>query len=138
MKKNLKWAIFAVMMMIIGAIIATIIGAIALIGVIYPSGEITVTIENQTDQDIEGLMIAFTNNISDIELPPVEPGEEYSSDVKTVADDFYEGSIELIYDSYSETIVGYLGRGYGGTVEVIIESIDEENQLNTRITNNVK
>ncbi|KGA95941.1 hypothetical protein AJ85_19585 [Alkalihalobacillus alcalophilus ATCC 27647 = CGMCC 1.3604] len=137
MKKNLKWVVLA-LMMIIGVFIGAIIGAITLLGVLYPSGEITVTIENQTDEDIEGLMTTFTNNITDIELPPVESGEVYSFNVKTVADDFYEGSMQLIYDSYSETIVGYIGRGYGGKVEVIIESIDEDNQLNARITHTVK
>ncbi|KYG28233.1 hypothetical protein [Alkalihalobacillus trypoxylicola] len=107
----------------------------------FPSPNlITLNIENKTEADLESLSITYTDIEDDIELPILRANESMSYEInlrETANEHFNEGSMQLLYEDSSETIVGYFGKGSGGEVKIFINSFDEDGNLNLFINSQV-
>ncbi|GAF63308.1 hypothetical protein BTS2_0199 [Bacillus sp. TS-2] len=107
----------------------------------FPSPNlITLNIENKTGIDLESLSITYTNIKDDIELPIIRANESMSYEInlrETANEHFNEGSMQLLYEDNSETIVGYFGKGSGGEVKIFINSFDEDGNLNLFINSQI-
>ncbi|KGA97513.1 hypothetical protein AJ85_00775 [Alkalihalobacillus alcalophilus ATCC 27647 = CGMCC 1.3604] len=120
--------------------ILVVLGSVYIIKSPSP-GEVSLKIINQTDKDIDELLITYNNDIENgVELPIVYSNDElkYLVDVKeTSTEEFYEGSMELTYLDSSQIIIPYFGETWSGEVIVVINSI-ENNQLDITIEKTVQ
>ncbi|GAF66929.1 hypothetical protein BTS2_3835 [Bacillus sp. TS-2] len=99
-------------------------------------GEVSLKIINQTDRDIDQLIITYNNDTENgVNLPIIYSEDElnYLIDViETSSEKFYEGSMELKYLDSSQIIIPYFGETWSGEVIVVLNSIDN-NKLDITI-----
>ena len=92
-----------------------------------------ITIENQSNQLIQGLRIKYANNNIGVDVPSIATKSIIKVKVPP-KEEFGETSIILEYTDKSEfkrkeTIIGYVDKGFGGNVKVIILDLDNNGIL---------
>ncbi|WNB92444.1 hypothetical protein [Bacillus sp. NEB1478] len=87
-----------------------------------------ITIKNQTNKNISDLKITYQNITSDIEIPSIQPKEEYKLKV-TPTEEFGENTMKLLYTDdkgtlHTKTVIGYFEQGYSGESMITLQAID--------------
>ncbi|BBH20630.1 hypothetical protein Back11_19750 [Paenibacillus baekrokdamisoli] len=90
-----------------------------------------ITVENNTEQSISGLVIAYPSQT--LVLAPIPKQSDVSKHIQT-RNDFAEGEINLVYKDKSglehkETIFGYIEKGYHGSATLKINGINNKGEL---------
>ena len=123
---------------IISVIIVFLLGGIGLLKYInvYSNGYI-IYIANNTDKTITNLEIRYKVGDSITIIPEIKSNKSWEEKIDTNSIQG-ENSIILIYrdnvgNSYEETIVGYLEKGYSGQNKVTINEIDETGKLEIKV-----
>jgi hypothetical protein len=88
-----------------------------------------IEIKNNTNESITGLAITYNGIFKDIELPQIDAGKTYKTNVNP-SENFGENSMIIYYKDkrgyeQKNTLIGYFEKGYKGEVKVNINSRDE-------------
>ena len=130
-----KLGIAAVSLLVVG-----IIGYIIFSFLYTPVKGFEVTIENSTEEQVEGIYLTCAGITKDIGVPVV--AQHSKTVVKVQPKDYGESTLTLYYKDkqeivHKQTIIGYFEESYGnGYVRVNIEKIETDGQL--KITSKYK
>lgn len=99
--------------------------------------ELIVSISNDSGKDISGLQLITNNSNLLVDVNTIKDSEEEDFIIE-LPKNFVEGSVILSYtdklgNQHSETILGYIEKGYVGNGKVSIQSIDENGIIKMNI-----
>ncbi len=119
------------------AIAATLVIACAIIiTYLSPKGG-TISMKNNTDKDISGLIIKYSDSTDTVNVPIISQKEKYKTKV-VLPENFSEGCIKVCYidkqgKNHEEYLEGYIEKGYNGKVTANINSIDDNGVLSIKV-----
>lgn len=101
-----------------------------------------IEIKNNAGVNISGLAITYEGLINCIELPEIEAGKTYKTNINP-EEDFSENSITLYYKDkrgykQKNTLIGYFEKGYYGVVNVDIISQDKNGLLTIQVEEKIR
>lgn len=115
---------------------ALVIACAIIITYLSPKGG-TISIKNNTDKDISGLIIKYTDSAITVNIPTISQKQKYKTKV-ILPENFSEGCIKLCYidkqgKNHEEYLEGYIEKGYNGKVTANINSIDDNGVLSIKV-----
>ncbi|MVX66182.1 hypothetical protein GKZ28_21115 [Clostridium chromiireducens] len=121
---------------IIVVLVAFLIVVIGVLKFSFSSGY-TISIDNNTNKTIENLELKYYVGNTITTIPQIEPNKswKYNIDTNNIQG---ENAIILTYkdnkgNSFEESVVGYLEKGYSGKSNVIINKIDDTGKLEIEV-----
>lgn len=120
----------------IGTVVIFLIAVISVFKFSFSSGY-DISIYNNTNKTIENLELKYYdgNSIKTISQIEAKKSWKYNSDTNSLQGD---NAIILTYkdnkgNSYEETVVGYLEKGYSGKSNVVINKINDNGKLEIEV-----
>ena len=117
--------------------LAVVVIICILTGIFLYSRDSTLSIQNNTDETITVLKIKYSNSLNIIEVPGISPNQVYKTKL-ILPENFTEGSIKILYtdkqgENHEDYLVGYIEKGYKVKINVIIDSVDNNEVLTIKI-----
>ena len=121
---------------IISVLVVLLIVAISVFKFSFSSGY-KISIDNNTNKTIENLELKYYVGNTIKTISKIEPKKSWKDNIDT-NNIQGENSIILTYkdnkgNSYEESVVGYLEKGYSGKSNVVINKIDDNGKLEIEV-----
>ncbi len=113
--------------------LAAVVTICIVAGVFLSTGDSILSIQNNTDVNISGLKIKYSNSINDTKVPEILPKQIYKAKL-ILPENFTEGSIKIFYtdkqgQNHEDFLVGYIEKGYKEKISVTISSVENNGVL---------
>lgn len=100
----------------------------------------TIEIRNETNAEVSGMYLTYYTSSSNIDIPAIPANKKHKLNVNPT-EEFSETSMELQYQDkqgrlHSDTVFGYIEKGYSGEAIVTIQSVDEDGKLQIEVEEN--
>lgn len=101
-----------------------------------------IQIKNNTNENINGLVVTYNGIDQDIELPEIQAGKAHELNINP-KEDFSENSMIIYYKdkrgyTQKNTLIGYFEKGYKGKVKVNINSKDKNGLIIMQVQENIR
>lgn len=125
-------------------LLMSILGGIATVYLMAQSS-LAVIVNNDTDEEISGLVLTYEHIEEDIQIDPIAPGEDAVLKIdpeSQASDSFQETSLELQYtdnknEEHTETVFNRFNDEVSGDAEVTIQEVDEGGILSLNVEENL-